>query len=458
MSFLWEKGSSMDETFLLMLKIHIVDVLVSYSIFGLYIFDITGERLQFQKLGKFVLFSGLSSGSIGFVLVGMSELDTTVAYFLSSDITLVFSAAAITFLWHYDAWRAFTISCIAGIIQVCCVAIVASLMSNTVLQDALDIFLYYSCYFGIYLAAGVAASRILQNIHFSRLLHFYLEEGKQVRLKAVGAFLLELMAEIFFVLRRQLHEETTITYNAGMAMLMVLLVLLLLHLSGKEESRRKIQYQESMILQQQIYVEHLEQMQKEMRIFRHDYKNTLTGMYLYAKEGDAEKIQEILEKLEIDFDQKIGEKIHAATQIGNIHMPEMKSLVLSKLTKMKKIEIACRLEVLYPIDGFAMDVWDYNRCLGILLDNAIEAAAVQPEPYVELQLVYEGGYFTTRVANPWNQEADLAHMWDEGYSTKGVQRGMGLSNYKRILEHYPQAVSVTSCENQVFVQELTVPV
>ena len=49
-------------------------------------------------------------------------------------------------------------------------------------------------------------------------------------------------------------------------------------------------------------------------------------------------------------------------------------------------------------------------------------------------------------------------MWKEGYSTKGEQRGVGLSNYKRILKRYPQAVSVTSCENQVFVQELTVPV
>ena len=110
-----------------------------------------------------------------------------------------------------------------------------------------------------------------------------------------------------------------------MVLLTVLLVMILLYMSGKEESRRKLEYQESLFMQQQIYVKHLEQMQKEMRVFRHDYKNTLTGMYLYAKEGDAQKIQEVLERLEIDFDQKIGEKIHAATQIGNICMPEMKT-------------------------------------------------------------------------------------------------------------------------------------
>ncbi len=447
----------MNEMFLWMLAVHIMDVLISYSIYGWYLFDITGERVQFQKLGKFILFSGLSSGSIGFVLLYMSTLNDVAAYMISSVITLVFSAAAVTFLWRYDAWRAFTISCVAGIFQVSCGAVIASVVAHFLAQTE-SLLLFYAVYFICYLTVGAVVSLILKKMHFSRLIRYFLEKEQTLWLRAAGAFVLEMMVEIFFVLRRQLHSETIITYNAGVVLLTVLLVMILLYMSGKEESRRKLEYQESLFMQQQIYVKHLEQMQKEMRVFRHDYKNTLTGMYLYAKEGDAQKIQEVLERLEIDFDQKIGEKIHAATQIGNICMPEMKSLVLSKLTKMNKNEIACRLEVLYPIHGFGMDVWDYNQCLGILLDNAIEAAITQTEPYVELQLVYEGGYFTTRVANPWEQEADLAHMWKEGYSTKGEQRGVGLSNYKRILKCYPQAVSVTSCENQVFVQELTVPV
>ena len=93
-----------------------------------------------------------------------------------------------------------------------------------------------------------------------------------------------------------------------------------------------------------------------------------------------------------------------------------------------------------------------------MLDNAAEAAVTQPDPYVELELMCHGGFLTVRVANPWSKEADLSHIWEEGYSTKGENRGLGLSNYKRILERCPEAVAVTSCEGQVFVQELTMPV
>ncbi|MDE7312885.1 MAG: GHKL domain-containing protein [Eubacterium sp.] len=447
----------MNKTLIFMMLVHTVDVLVSFTVLGMFLFDITGERLQLQKLGKYVLFSGLSAGSIGFVLVYMSTLNGVVSYLLSSNITLAFATVGMSFLWKYDPWRSLSAVCIGGMLQVCCGSVVASIIKYFFFEYSEDAFLYYGGTFVIYLAIGAGISLLLRKMQFSRLIRYMLDGG-WLPLKAVSIFVLEMMVEIFFVMGRQLQEETIITYNAGMVMLTLLLVGILLHVSGKEESERKIQYQESLILQQQLYVEQLEQMQKEMRVFRHDYKNILSGMYLYAKEGDADKIQDVLERLEIDFDQKIGEKIHAATQIGNICMPELKSLVLSKLTKMNKNHIACRLEVLYPINSFGMDVWDFNQCLGILLDNAIEAAAIQPEPYVELQLMYQEGFFTVRVANPWKQEVDLSHMWKEGYSTKGEKRGVGLSNYKRVLKHYPQAVSATSWEDEVFVQELTVPV
>lgn len=454
-----DKDSGMYKTLFFMMGIHTMDVITSFTIFGMFLFNITGERLQLQKLGKFMLLSALPSGIIGFVLIYMSTLNGVVSYLLSSDITLVFSAAAMAFLWKYDPWRSFASVCIGGILQVCCGTVVGSIIKYFfyVYSDSDDVLLYYGGTFCIYLVIGTGISLMLRKMQFSRLIR-YLLEGGWLRLKAVSIFVMELLVEVFFMMRGQLEEETVITYNTGMVMLTVLIVVILLHVSGKEESERKIQYQESLILQQQLYVEQLEQMQKETRVFRHDYKNILSGMYLYAKEGDAEKIQEILEKLEIDFDHKIGEKIHVATQIGNIRMPEIKSLVLSKLTKMNKNHVACRLEVLYPIDSFGMDVWDFNQCLGILLDNAIEAAEMQTEPYVELQLMCQGGFFTVRVANPWEQEVDLSHMWNEGYSTKGEKRGVGLSNYKRVLKRYPQAVSVTSWEDQVFVQELTVPV
>ena len=437
---------------------HLFDVLSSYFALTCYIFAVVGESVDLKKMGRLFLRAALPSGACGYFLMYTSEIDTTLVYLLSSAVTWLCVTAAVGAIWKQDVWRSISINGVAAILQVSTAAVVAVSIQRLVLQKTQNPYLVMPVYFVGYFAVSVAIYGFLSKINFCRLIRYLLENEQRKRQYAAVTFVLELAVEFFFVQFIQQKQATTMGYNTGMMILTILLIVILVHLSDKEESIHKIRYQESMLLQQQLYVEHLEHMQKEMRAFRHDYKNILSGMCLYAKEGEMEKIQKVLEELEIDFDQKIGEKIHAATQIGNICVPEMKSLILSKLTKMTRNGTACRMEVLYPVSGISMDIWEFNQCLGILLDNAMEAAAMQPKPYIELQLMCHGGYLTVRVANPWEKEVDLSGIWKQGYSTKGENRGFGLANYKRILDQYPRVVSVTSWEDQMFVQELTVPV
>ena len=134
----------------------------------------------------------------------------------------------------------------------------------------------------------------------------------------------------------------------------------------------------------------------------------------------------------------------------------MRSLLLSKLTVMGEKGVACRLEALYPVTAVGMDVWDFVRCLGILIDNAVEAALDTERPWVEIVLLAREGRVSLRVSNPYANGIEPGKLWDEGWSTKGPGRGVGLSGYQRILGGYPNASSCTSWENGVFVQELTV--
>ena len=117
---------------------------------------------------------------------------------------------------------------------------------------------------------------------------------------------------------------------------------------------------------------------------------------------------------------------------------------------------ACRLEVLYPVTAVGMDVWDFVRCLGILVDNASEAALETDRPWVELLLLAQDGRVHLRVSNSYGNRVEPGQMWREGWSTKGEGRGLGLASYRRILEGYPNASSCTSWDRGVFVQELTV--
>lgn len=115
-----------------------------------------------------------------------------------------------------------------------------------------------------------------------------------------------------------------------------------------------------------------------------------------------------------------------------------------------------RLEVLYPVERVNMDVWDFVRCLGILIDNAAEAALETEEPWVEIVLLAREETLSLTVSNPYRGTVEPDKMWQEGWSTKGPGRGLGLAGYLRILSGYPGAVCSTNWAEGVFVQDLII--
>ena len=231
---------------------------------------------------------------------------------------------------------------------------------------------------------------------------------------------------------------------------------LIIYLAQRFDIFRKFQAQQDVIFQQQLYEQDLEAIRQEVRTFRHDYKNLLTGLSQQAGAGELEQLCASLSELNAGFDQRLGEKIQASTQIGNLQIPQMRSFLLSKITAMRGKGVECRLEILYPMSTINMDIWDFVRCLGILIDNAVEAVEGIDRPWIEIILLAQEGRVNLRVSNPWNGDVNPARFWEEGWSTKGVNRGLGLSSYVRILARYTNVSRCTSWTNGVFVQELTI--
>lgn len=65
--------------------------------------------------------------------------------------------------------------------------------------------------------------------------------------------------------------------------------------------------------------------------FRHDHKNLLASLSQQADEGKLDALRSMLSELDADFDRNLGEKIQLSTQIGNLRIPQVRSLLLSKL-------------------------------------------------------------------------------------------------------------------------------
>lgn len=448
----------MSDSWASLLMIYVLDSLTSFTVLAVYIFAVLDEKIKWKIMGKFMLTAAVPSAVFYDMLLLLSDLNPLVIYAVSSVLTLALATLSVSYLWKRDVWRAFCVVGVAAVMQVSTGAVIGSVLQNITLKELSDFLLFVQQIFLLYPMTAFGISILLKKIHFGRPICHLLEHSRNIRMTALEILGMEILAEIFFTMRLGMQEESLITYNAAVIVLTFLLMGILMYLSDKEASERKIRLQESMILQQRMYVESLEDLQRDMRAFRHDYKNMLSCMYLSVSEGEVEKIRHTLKSFEFEFDQKLGERIRMTTQIGNIWITEVKSLVLSKLMEMNEKKIDCRVEVMYPVTETGIDIWDFNRCLGILLDNAIEASADIPDSGIELILSSRDGFLTVRVANTWRGDADIGRIWKEGYSSKGDHRGIGLASYQRIIEKYPQAMPATSWTEGLFVQELTIEV
>ncbi len=104
-----------------------------------------------------------------------------------------------------------------------------------------------------------------------------------------------------------------------------------------------------------------------------------------------------------------------------------------------------------------MKIYEFSRILGILLDNAIEAARECEEKMVRVEirkdsrrnrqvLVIENTYLKEKI--------DFEHMFEKGVSSKEHNTGLGLWEVNKILKKYPNANLNTFHDEHFFTQTL----
>lgn len=243
----------------------------------------------------------------------------------------------------------------------------------------------------------------------------------------------------------------------GITLLMLFAALVLFHHMGMEEwQRREFASQQIILQQQDVYIKTLEGMQEEMRRFRHDYKNMMSGLYLTAREGELAKTHCFIQEMTEDFDSQIGDRIRQMGQLGNVCMTEVKGLLLTKLVQMQRDGTVCELEVMHPFQGTRCRITDLCRCLGILIDNAMEEVRGREDARVHIMISSQEGYTTFRVKNRLYHTVDVHEIWQRGYSTKGADRGLGLASYRKILAGYEDVLPATAVQEGYFIQEFKV--
>ena len=422
--------------------------LIFHAALAVYLFvimDVRGWRIL-KKLPALLLSPLLATLlNVGLALVSYHGV---FQYCVGSFAILLMCTLWVRWTWQIGFWWALAATCMGGVFQVAasCLSQILILYSD----------LPFAAAMAIYLAVVPASALPLYHMRLGYWFRLLLEEGFGPRRTALFLFALEAAMEAFLILQVGIQPEYLVLYYLLVLAMAALEAGLVIYLAQRLDAARKMEVQQDVIAQQQLYERDLEAIQREVRAFRHDYKNLLAGLSEQAGKGELDELRASLSQLDAGFDQHIGERIQASVHLGNVRVPQVRSLLLSKLAAMREKKIDCRLEALYPVERVGMDPWDFTRCLGILLDNAAEAALETETPWVEIVLLSQKGRLSLRVSNPYNGAIAPDKIWTEGFSTKGEHRGLGLPSYQRILTDYPHAAASTSWANGVFVQELVV--
>lgn len=261
------------------------------------------------------------------------------------------------------------------------------------------------------------------------------------------------------VIVRNLGNENKMIILNGFFLIVYFLIFLvsLVFLLNYQKKKYEVKKRELEFKNLQIYTDSLEQSYTEMRKFRHDYINILASMSEYIKNKDIEALDTYFNENIMKVSEAIKLNNFKLNYLKNIKILEIKGLLSSKLIIAQEKGIDITFESVDIIYNIYMDRVELCRCLGILLDNAIEEAASISNAKVNVAFINYTNSISFIVMNSYFDKGyKVFKYFEKGFSTKGENRGLGLSNLKEIISRVPNAQLDTNIENGNFIQEIKI--
>ncbi|MGY3777234.1 sensor histidine kinase [Isobaculum melis] len=449
------------ETFILNCVIAIPVTLISFFFFS-WIYGAKPHLLQYIS---YVVLSILANAILGALLLNNKSGLSLIDILILTSISILLELFLLRIMFH-STWT-FTI----GVSSLSTIISTTATSLGVLISDFLEYLLHLDrflnksnmiishlfAYLLVIPLAFLLTIYLLKKIHLKQIIHTILHSKKNAVYLAIFLLLFSIVIQV----SGELLESFGIQRNNTnlLNLLFLFISLSFITLSGLyQTSKEQNNIQKTFILQQQSYLDSLEEIQQDIRSLHHDYKNILSGLYIHADEGNTEAITKYMQETMQLFDGNLNEKIKHTSQLSNIHILEMKGLILSKTAEMEQKNITFNLEVTQPIDKIEMSIHDVIRCLGILLDNAIEAIQHYEcdKRKITLALNQEADSLLLLVKNPLEEKIDMQHIWQAGFSTKGKNRGLGLHNYKNITDSYANIMRHTICNKDEFLQILEI--
>ncbi|REH97059.1 ATP-binding protein [Staphylococcus felis] len=205
------------------------------------------------------------------------------------------------------------------------------------------------------------------------------------------------------------------------------------------------------------YTLQIEKINNRMRKFRHDYINILSTMSEYLREEDIEGLKQYFSDHITPLKSNFEMNTLQLNGIDQLKVREIKGLITTKILQAQENHIEISVEVADEITQINMELIDLSRALGIIMDNAIEASLNIENPMIQIAFIKTDNSVLIIIMNKAPKNLPKLHtLFKEGFSTKGGNRGLGLSTLKEITDNTENVLLDTTIENQYFIQKLEI--
>lgn len=190
--------------------------------------------------------------------------------------------------------------------------------------------------------------------------------------------------------------------------------------------------------------------------FKHDLDNMIHIIGGYIETNDMEGLKIYYKGLRKDCVRVNNVELLNPNVINN---PGIYSLIVAKQNKASELKVNMSLEVFFDFNNIKMPIYDFSRILGILLDNAIEAASICKEKQVNLMFRESRKNHTQIICieNTYsNKDVDTKTIFKKGVSGKDNHMGIGLWEVNQIISKNNNTVLHTSKDDIYFKQQLEI--
>ena len=203
----------------------------------------------------------------------------------------------------------------------------------------------------------------------------------------------------------------------------------------------------------QNYTDEIVSLYNEIRGFRHDYAGMMVSMQTAIDSQDLQEIDRIYNEVFVKANHKLRSDKYTYFDLNNLEDSALRSVIAQSIANARVHNIEYTLEVKDIISPLSMELLDLVRVMNILLNNVVEGALESYRKQMEVAVIKLESEILIIIQNSLkNRSIKPEEIFNIGYSTKGINRGIGLNNVKEILEKYDDVILETEIDDERFKQ------